>query len=151
MARQYKAFSVQVHNQNLIVYPVLDESPLTDVFQNQAEIIEHLNSLYKNNPNIQKGQYHIVFVWNLERQRMTDVWVHLLNEYSDSGPILECYTFRGMMPCQDAGIASGDSIIALAREEELRRKCANLEIYLNRKEIQAEFPQGLQPDQDFRI
>lgn len=147
--RQYKPFSLKCLEQNLIIYPVLDESPIADVFNNVTEINEHLNALYSENKAILKGQYHIVFVWNLEGKRMTDVWVNLLNEWSDSGPILECYTFRGLSPCEDAGIASGDSIIALGREEELRRKCSNLEEYLDRSKVQPEFPAGMQPVTEF--
>jgi hypothetical protein len=132
------------------VYPVLDECPLADIFKDVSEIKDHLHALYLKNPIIIKGQYQIVFVWNLEGKRMTDVWVHLLNEWSDSGPILECYTFRELSPCQDAGIASGDSIIAIAREEELRRRCKTLEQYLDRSQVQPKFPTGMHPMLEFR-
>jgi len=149
MARQYKPFSLKILDQNLIVYPVLDENPLQDIYKNHSEIVSQLQNLYQKNQNVLKGQYHILFVWNLEGKRMTDVWIHLVNEWSDSGPVLECYTFRDLEPCKDAGIASGDSIIVLAREEELRRRCKNLNDYLDRSKTQAEFPEGLQPDQNF--
>jgi hypothetical protein len=149
MARQYIPFSFKIANTNLIVYPVLDESPIKEVFKDEKDITLHLESLYKKNSHLHKGQYHIVFVWNLEGKRMTDVWVHLLNDFSDSGPILECYTFRELEPCQDAGIASGDSIIAIGREEEYRRSCINLSEYLNRHKGMPIFPINLKPDTKF--
>lgn len=149
-SRQYKPFSLTLCNQNLIVYPVLDENPLSDVFNKSADIETHLSELYKKNQStLQKGQYHIVFVWNLDGKRMTDVWINSINDWTDSGPILECYTFRETEPCDDAGIASGDSIIALGREEELRRKCSSLEEYLDRSKLQPEFPEGMQPIKKF--
>jgi len=64
--------------------------------------------------------------------------------------LLECHTFRGLKPCKDAGIASGDSIIALAREEELRRKSDSLEDYIDRESQIPEFPEGMQPNKEFK-
>ena len=149
MARQYIPFSQNVSTKDLIIYPVLDENPLKQVFSDQSAITEHLQNLYQKFDCLKKGQYHIVFVWNLEGKKMTDVWIHSLNEWSDSGPILECHTFRELEECTDAGIASGDSIIALGREEELRRSCSSLEEYLRRVNIQPVFPEEMQPDKNF--
>lgn len=149
MARQYMPFTLHFNKIPLIVYPVKDESPIAEVFENEDDIQEHLEELYKNNKALLSGNYHILFVWNLDGERMTDVWVHNMKNWSDSGPLLDCYTFREMKPCEDAGIASGDSIIALGREEELRRRCELLEQYIDRSKLIPTFPEGLQPDKTF--
>lgn len=149
MPRQYKPFTLYINKIPLIVYPVKDENPLQEIFQNENDIQENLKKLYSKNRSLLTGNYHILFVWNLEGERMTDVWVHNMENWSDSGPLIECYTFRGLKQCDDAGIASGDSIIALAREEELRRQCASMEKFVDRSKVQPEFPDGMQPDEIF--
>jgi len=150
MARQYKPFNLNVNNIPLIVYPVKDENPLYDVFKDKAEIVDHLNQLYTKNKSIlQKGEYHILFVWNLESERMTDVWIHSMKNWSDSGPLIECLTFRSLEICHDAGIASGDSITALGREEELRRRSNSLKEYVDRSKHIPDFPEGMVPEEEF--
>ncbi|KUK77570.1 MAG: hypothetical protein XD93_0228, partial [candidate division WS6 bacterium 34_10] len=121
MSRQYIPFTIKIENIPLIIYPVKDENPLEEVFDNKKEIIEHINKLYKQNTLLIKGEYHVLFVWNLDKERMTDIWIYEMENWSDSGPLISCKTFRGCEECTDAGIASGDSIIVLGREEELRR------------------------------
>ena len=114
MSRQYIPFTIKIKNISIIIYPVKDENPLEEVFENKDEIIEHINHLYKEK-SLEKGEYHIIFVWNLDKERMTDVWIHEMDNWSDSGPLIACKTFRGYEECTDAGIASGDSIIVLGR------------------------------------
>jgi len=152
MARQYKPFTQNISNIPLIIYPVKDENPLYDVFEDKAEIKEHLKNLYNKQKSVlNKGEYHILFVWNLESERMTDVWMHSMKNWSDSGPLIECLTFRSLEICHDAGIASGDSIIALGREEELRRKSKSLEEYVDRSEHIPDFPEGMVPEEKFTL
>ena len=153
-ARQYKPFSYQVNKIPLIVYPVKDENPLREIFRppNGDSIKKHLDKLYRSQQNLlSKGSYHILFVWNLHQRKMTDVWIHNLKNWSDSGPLVECLTFRDLQQCHDAGIASGDSLIALGREEELRRRLKNLPEYLDRLKYQPIFPEGLQPKEIFKL
>jgi hypothetical protein len=153
-ARQYKPFSYQVETLPLIVYPVKDENPLEEIFDpaNEPAIEKHLDKLYQTQKKILiRGNYHILFVWNLDRHRMTDVWIHYLKNWSDSGPLVECLTFRDLQLCHDAGIASGDSLIVLGREEELRRQLNNLPEYLDRLKHQPIFPAGLQPKKVFNL
>jgi hypothetical protein len=80
---------------------------------------------------------------------MTDVWIHDMQNWSDSGPLIECITFRGLEICHDAGIASGDSIIVLGREEELRRSSKDLTEYVDRSEHTPQFPEGMMPTEIF--
>ena len=151
-ARQYKPFSHKFKNTPLIVYPVKDENPLEQIFSppNEKTITKHLDSVYRKNKQLlTKGDYHILFVWNLEGHKMVDIWIHDMQNWSDSGPLIECITFRDLQRCHDAGIASGDSIIALGREEELRRSIKDLNEYVDRKKYMPNFPEGLQPKESF--
>lgn len=152
VARQYKPFTHHFGNIPLIVYPVKDENPLKEVFdsKNSISIQLHVNKLYeKNRDKLSKGNYHILFVWNLDKHRMTDVWIFDMKNWSDSGPLVECIIFRDLEVSSDAGIASGDSLIVLGREEELRRKVGNLEEYIDRSRRVPKFPSGMQPTEDF--
>ncbi|MEW5805675.1 MAG: hypothetical protein AB1721_03075 [Patescibacteria group bacterium] len=151
-ARQYKPFTYKWRSLPLIVYPVKDENPLTDIFdpQNNNSIQNHLDQLYqKHEERLNEGDYHILFVWNLDGHRMTDIWIHNINNWSDSGPLLECITFRDLEICSDAGIASGDSIIVLGREEELRREIGDIQEYIDRKKHIPAFSKGMEPLEDF--
>jgi len=149
MSRQYIPFTIKVNNIPLIIYPVKDENPLRDIYENQQEIVGHIKKLYKGNTSLQTGDYHILFIWNLDNERMTDVWIYEMENWSDSGPLLSCITFRNLKKCLDAGIASGDSIIVLGREEELRRKCNTIDTYIDRSKHLPEFPEGLTPNIEF--
>ena len=149
MSRQYIPFTIKIQNIPLIVYPVKDENPLEKVFTNKEDIVKHIKELYKQNPTLTIGEYHILFVWNLEKERMTDVWIHQMENWSDSGPLISCKTFRGYKECTDAGIASGDSIIVLGREEQLRRNSKDIGTYVERSKKLPEFPNGFTPDTEF--
>ncbi|MBI2790620.1 MAG: hypothetical protein HYX61_01565 [Gammaproteobacteria bacterium] len=148
--RQYKPFNHTINGINLIIYPVKDGSPLQAIFdpKNKKQMITHIEALYaKHAKSLHKGTYHILFVWNLDGKRMTDIWVHNMNNVieANSGPLLDSYVFKDLESSKDAGIASGDSIIVLGREEELRRKLKNTDIkeYVNREKHMPDFPKDM--------
>lgn len=152
VARQYRPFTYTWKSIPLIVYPAKDENPLLNIFdpKDSSSIQKHLDRLYqRNNKRLNKGNYHILFIWNLEGHRMTDVWIHSMANWSDSGPLLECITFRDLKICNNAGIASGDSVIVLGREEELRRRVGNIKEYVDRNKYLPVFPKGMQPVEEF--
>ncbi len=151
-ARQYKPFTYYWESLPLIVYPVKDENLLNDVFnpKDHQSIQKHLHQLYqKHSSDLKQGNYHIIFVWNLDGHRMTDVWICDMNNWSKSGPLLQCFTFRDLETCDDAGIASGDSVIVLGREEELRRSISNIREYVNRDKYIPTFPKNMKPTETF--
>ena len=83
--RQYKPFNHKELGIPIVVYPVKDENPLEEVFdkKDSKSIIKHLDNLYKKNEKVlSKGQYYILFVWNLGGHRMTDVWMHNMKNWS---------------------------------------------------------------------
>ncbi len=151
-SRQYLPFNYKIFNIPLIIYPVKDENPLEKIYNpsEKKQFLNFLNSLYKKNKEkLSIGEYHILFIWNLNNQRMTDIWIHNLTNWSDSGPLIHCLTYRNLSQCFDAGIASGDSLIVLGREEELRRKSNNLQKYINRNTNLPIFPKGFKPTKSF--
>ncbi len=148
--RQYKPFNHVINGVQLIIYPVKDNNPLQAVYdpKDKKQMLSHIEALYaKHSTALSKGNYHILFVWNLNGKRMTDVWVHNIANFADadSGPLLDNYVFKDLGLSKDAGIASGDSIIVLGREEELRRQLGAVKVqeYANREKHMPEFPKGM--------
>ncbi len=153
-AKQYKPFSYRHQEIPLIIYPVKDEHPLDALFdRNDTNSIQkYLDDLYKKNKEVLlKGTYHIVFVWNLEETRMADIWVHNMDNFADpgSGPLIDCFIFKDLERSHDAGIASGDGMIVLGREEELRRKFDEIEEYVDREKHIPEFPERMAPTEEY--
>lgn len=150
--RFYIPFSLKIVDKPLIVYLVKDENPLTNVFDSKTKrsVVSHLKRLYsKNKAALSKGLYHIVFLWNLKNHRMADVWIHTLNSIAEkSGPLQEVHIFQDLQPYH-IEVSSGDTLIVLAREEELRRKMADMKKYLNRPKYIPDFPFEMQPYEDF--
>lgn len=151
--RQYLPFNMEANGIPLIVYPVKDENPLEGIFK-EISVEQHIRKLYQSHPQtLSKGDYHILLAWNLEGHRMTDVWIHHLKNWSDSGPLLECCIFRDFEVTNEAGIASGDSIMLLGREEELRRQLQKQELswkeYLDRSTHLPSFPFDMTPTEKF--
>lgn len=150
-ARQYCPFSYLIRTTPLIIYPVIDEPSLHELLRGEDGIKHHLDELYqRHQATFSKSTYHIVFVWSLEGHIMTDVWLHNMEFWNTtSGPLLECHTFRDLEKCNDAGIASGDTIIVLGREEELRRSLPDIATYVNRALHTPTFPFDMQPVERF--
>jgi hypothetical protein len=150
--RFYIPFSLRIAAIPLMVYPVKDENPLEAVFdrRDKQSIRVHIRALYKKQKKVlSEGLYHILFVWNLHGQRMTDVWIHSLNTIAaPSGPLQKVYTFQGLEP-YTIEVASGDTLIVLAREEELRRKIGDLQKYVKRPSYIPDFPMDMQPYENF--
>lgn len=153
--RQYLPFSTKISDIPLIVYPVRDSNPLSEVYNPASEqgVIKHLQNLYTEHEGyLKKGTYHIVFSWALNKKPMTDIWIHNLDNWADSesGPLVSCITFSGTESTNEAGIASGDTLITLGREEELRRRSNSLEEYLDRKNSLPDYPDDFAPKERFK-
>lgn len=149
MERFYIPFNYKIENIPLIIYPVKDENPLKNIIKTEADIDIQLNKLYSRHKELVKGSYHIVFIWNLNNKLMFDIWIYDMVNFTDSGPLVDCVTFKGMDICDEVGIASGDGLIVLGKEEELRRSCNSLDAYLNRMLIIPNFSSAFKPNTKF--
>jgi len=145
MERFYIPFNHKIGNITLIIYPAKDENPLKNIIKSEPEIIQNLNKLYSKNKGLNTGTYHIVFIWSYQKKLMFDVWIHDIESATESGPLIDCLTFKEFELSTDTGIASGDSIFVLGREDELRRQSSNLDSYLNRMIIIPNFPGDFKP------
>jgi len=127
-----------------IVYPARDEGRLDLVFDRTrpGALEAHIDSLYAERKELKAGAYHILVVWALKGKPMLDVWVmSMTNYYSLSGPFVTCKTFTGTKPSHDTGLASGDGLIVLGYEEELRRALdRKITFYTNRQKYLPNIP-----------
>ncbi len=147
-ARQYLPIHESFEGQRTIIYPVKDEVPLRDIFKNKEQLIAYVEEVYRHN-SLPNSQYHIAFVWNKHGTPMLDVWINMVNEHSDSGPLLNYLGFENTrLIDKPSDIASGDTIIALSGEEMKRRKFSSTEEYLTDLTL-PEFPNGLMPEEEF--
>jgi hypothetical protein len=148
MDRQYKPLHYTIDNFPVIVYATKDESPITEVLPTQTELKAYVESLIMENANIRTGNYAVIFVWNNLGKPMGDVWMMEENTESNSGPLVECFAFAGKEQSVSGDIASGDTVIALAAEEQKRRQFSELSQYLS-DESPAPFPEGMTPQEEY--
>jgi hypothetical protein len=80
---------------------------------------------------------------------MIDVRRCSYNPHSQSGPLMDCFTFANGERVYDSGIASWDSIMVLGREEELRRSCKTINEYVDRNTHIPSFPDWFDPQEAF--
>ena len=150
--RCYIPFSMTIRGKPVIVYLLKGNSSLNRVYDpnSKKNVCAHIRSIYAKHEILLKGGiYHIVFLWILNNRPMTDIWIHNVNKIDGpSGPLQKAYTFRDLNKF-DIEISSGDTLIVLAREEELRRKVGNLEKYTQRPKYIPDFPLDMQPYEDF--
>lgn len=148
MDRHYTPLKLSINNLPVIIYVAKDESPVTNILPTQKQVIDYVQALFSENPNIQRGLYAVVFVWNKNDKPMADVWMHSHNNHGGSDPLLECFAFAGKEQSLTGDVASGDTIIALAAEEQKRRQFSGFDEYLL-DNSPAPFPEGLAPAEDY--
>jgi hypothetical protein len=148
MDRQYKPLYLTIEDFPVIVYIAKDESPVTEVLPTQADVRAYVERLFIENANIKTGDYAIVFVWNDHGKEMADVWMLGDNTHSNSGPLYECFAFAGSEQSMSGDIASGDTIITLAAEEQKHRQIGDRRRYLADTST-AVFPEGMAPKEDY--
>ncbi len=152
--RFYFPFSTRVAGKPVIVYPARDENPLSDVLSRQelGAIERHIQQLTCLTPVFAEADYSLVVVWNLDGTVMTDVWSFSLENFSAAGPLVHVDTYKGYEPAEaGSGVAAGDGLILLGREEEYRRACPSLAYYLDRSRGLPDFPRGLVSDEPFDL
>lgn len=132
----------------VIIYVAKDEVPVTNILATQAEVKAYVSELFLENPNILHGQYGIVFVWNKNGIPMADIWIHTNNEHSNSGPLLENFAIANKDQSVSGDIASGDTIIALAAEEQKRRQFNSVSEYIQ-SDAPALFPEASKPIEEY--
>lgn len=148
MERQYKPIYLTIDTFPAIVYVAKDESPVIEALPSQADVKMYVEELLGENTNIRTGNYAIVFVWNDRGKAMADVWMLGENTHSNSGLLYECFAFAGKEQSVSGDIASGDTIIALAAEEQKRRQFASTQEYLA-DTSPAAFPEGMTPTEEY--
>ncbi len=143
--RFYAPFTTYIEGKPIIVYPARDENPLDSVLSRNdpVAIHNHLKQLVASWARLfHSADYYIVVVWTIQQVVMTDVWFYSLENFTPSGPLVDVRSFRGMNLSPDSGIAAGDSLVVLGREEEYRRRCETFAKYADRAFGGPDLPPG---------
>lgn len=151
---QYKPFNYSVNDLPLIIYPIKSANDLHSILTNRNAIQQHLNTLYKKHDEVLvRGVFHVVFIWVWRGLLMTDIWIQQRNtlgeDVNEEIGIEKCITFKGIDEYSPVGIASGNTMVTLGREQEHRWKFDSLEEYLDRSKSMPDFPDGFAPVEEF--
>jgi hypothetical protein len=150
---QYIPFNHVEGNIDLIVYPIITADDLHILLPQQTDIQTHLHKLYvAQSDKLDRGVYHIVFIWNRHGQLMTDIWVYQRNMIDSIGgetSIESCLTFQDITLYTPAGIASENTLVTMGREQEHRWKFDTLQEYLDRSKSLPDFPEGYIPNKKY--
>lgn len=112
--------------------------------------MDYIYSVYDAHKDILwLGNYHIIFVRRRDDKKMIDIWRCSYNPYTQSGPLMDCFTFADGVRAFDLWIASWDSVLVLGREEELRRNCKTIDEYVDRNVHIPNFPDWFGPEETF--
>lgn len=150
MAAFYFPKTIKINNIPIIVYPC---TGLEKVFnRNTPNCLEdHIQSIYKNNKDLNVGEYHIIIMWNDGQDKMSDIWIFDKIESWGSGPLIDVKIFRNLSRELNIGVSAGDGLIMLGREteleERLRKSNKGLEDYI--KSERAQLPDDIKPVEEF--
>ena len=146
----YKPLNHKIFDIPLIIYVAKEIEGFDRNKKNSVE--DYLESVYKVNAELlNKGSYHIIIVWSLDGNKMADIWVNDMNNFEDTGPVIDCFVFKETERFVTTGQAAGDEMIVLGREEELRRKINNLDEYVDRSKYLPDFPEYMQLLEEFYL
>lgn len=149
----YVPFNYTLGGIPLIVYVMKSHVPLKELLPDRAALTAHLERLYeRQDERLQRGSYHVVFVWNWEGLLMTDVWMYqtsMLNPEGGDTYLEACVPFKGLHQYAPIGLASERSVMILGREQEHRWKFATLADYLDRTKSLPDFPGSMKPTETY--
>lgn len=92
---------------------------------------KYLQELYsKNDAIINRGNYQILTLWNLEDTIMADVWMFFVNEDWDLPTNIDVANFANSDVELNNGVTTGDGLNLLATEENLRLSVDNIDQYV---------------------
>jgi len=121
MASFFDPITIQIGTIPIIVYPC---SGLETVFERTEDycLEKHIEDIYKQNNELKKGEYHIIILWNDDKDKMSDVWIFDNVECLGSGPLVDVKICRNFERETRIGVSAGDGLILLGRETELEEK-----------------------------
>jgi len=128
----YRNFDYKIWGKHVVCYPDKDAVDSYRGF-NYESLGEYLESvLDQHKESYKDADYLIIFIWNLEGNKMMDVWKMNANYVDDrSGPLGAVKVYKDGKECSDLEVASGNTLLILGYEEKLRRQAPNLEAYFN--------------------
>lgn len=98
---------------------------------NEEKLEDYIANIIKSDSFFDDSAYIISFIWDMDGDRMIDIWKFTENHVDDrSGPLGDVRVYREGKLCNNLGLASGNTLLVLGSEEKLRRQSSNLKSYL---------------------
>lgn len=108
------------------------EEGVEEIISDPSTLDAYLQELYSTNDAIiTRGTYQILFLWNFDGTIMTDVWMFFVGEDWSLPTNVDVANFEYINVSLGNGVASGDSLILLASEENLRLGVSTIEEFFN--------------------
>jgi hypothetical protein len=99
---------------------------------NKKELEKYIVNIIKSDSYYNDASYIITFIWNMDGDRMIDIWKFNENHVDDrSGPLGDVRVYREGKICENLERASGNTLLILGAEEKLRRQSKDLKSYLD--------------------
>ncbi|NQZ84416.1 MAG: hypothetical protein HRU03_01740 [Nanoarchaeales archaeon] len=114
----------------IIVWPDVDAKN-SYKGMNKKEVEDYIVNIIKSDSYYDDSTYIITIIWDMDGDRMVDIWKFNENHVDDrSGPLGDVRLYREGKICKDLGLASGNTLLILGHEEKLRRQSKDLKSYL---------------------
>lgn len=127
----YNNLNFFINGVQVIVWPDADAKKSYGGMDEKA-IESYLADIINSDPYYSDAAYIIAFIWNMNGDRMVDMWKFNNNHIDDrSGPLGDVRVYREGKVCNDLGLASGNTLLVLGYEEKLRRQSKDLKSYLD--------------------
>ena len=126
----YKSLNFFINDLQVIVWPDADAKE-SYKGMDEKELEKYIVNIIKTDSYYDDSTYIIAFIWNMNGDRMIDIWKFNDNHVDDrSGPLGNVRVYREGKICNNLGLASGNTLLVLGYEEKLRRQSKNLKNYL---------------------
>ena len=125
----YNPYSVKIREFSMIVYLDLGIEKVLE--RKNSAIQHHIDALIDKNSLPKDTDYLIAILWADGSNLMTDIWIFTKTDAWGSGPLADVRIFQGNNPVNSIGIGSGNTLMVLGNEEELRRTSKSLRKYLS--------------------
>ncbi|MBI2583180.1 MAG: hypothetical protein HYW25_00800 [Candidatus Aenigmarchaeota archaeon] len=146
----YNPMTAEVGSKPTLVYPSKSAEKAFDR-RDRGCVERHLQGL----ADLHKGlitpdtEYLLTIAWENSGDRMVDLWIYSKVDSYGFGPLIDQKTFRENVRDNGIGVACGNSVVLLGREEEHRVARGDLKKYLHGE--RPELPARLRLNENFYL
>ena len=150
--RFYRPLLHSVDSRPVVIYPAKDTNNLDSHLPRTTggTVEQYVTSTLKaNEAQLAAADYVIAIPWSDGPRLYLDAWYFQMANISDSDPLINAVTYAGDTQVTDLGTTSGDAMILLGYEEQLRHAARSLTEYLADADRSDELPHTCRADEDY--